>query len=139
MRTPFQVIREMTGKIDESQYLGIAYSRIANIFNRKTQTVDYAKNDYDLFKAIYHASVVNKKGTEYLLAAALGKPIINLITGFVVGKGFKVEFDNPDKIEALTEAETRINDWLEQNMADLYDVIKFHFRDGDICRAPASH
>lgn len=131
MRTPIQVIREMTGKINTQQFLSTLQSGFLRLFGDKDLGVDYARNDYDLFRAIYHASRINNKGREYLLAAALGKPIINITTGFVVGKGFNIEIDNPTKDERIAEAEDRINSWLEENMADLYDVIKFHFRDGD--------
>lgn len=130
-RSPWTVIKEMVGKVDDNRWLDTFSMGIQRIFKNNDLTVDYAKNDYDLFRSIYHASKVNKTGAEYMLAAALGKPIINITTGFVVGKGFKIELDNPDRDKGITEAEDKINEWLEENMADLYDVIKFHFRDGD--------
>lgn len=132
MKHPIRaLISEMTGKVQEDRWLNTLQAGFQRIFGQKELTVDYAKNDYDLFRSIYQASSINKQGREYLLAAALGKPIINITTGFVVGKGFKVELDNPDRNKKLTDLEDRINDWLEVNMADLYDAIKFHFRDGD--------
>ncbi len=132
MRSPGTVIREMLGKVDDQRWLSTFQMGFNRLFGSKEGlTVDYAKNDYDLFRSIYHASKVNGQGQEYLLAAALGKPIINITTGFVVGNGFTIELDNPDRNKGIEDAEAGINDWLEENMADLYDVIKFHFRDGD--------
>lgn len=132
-RSVRQVISETLGKMlpDQFQFPSTFQRGWLGLFRDRDFGVDYRRNDYDLFRSIYHASRVNQHGSEYLLAAALGKPIINITTGFVVGTGFRVEFDNPAKNQDISDAEDKVNEWLEQNMADIYDVIKFHFRDGD--------
>ena len=56
--------------------------------NNKVSEIDYNENNYDLFRAIYYNSTFNTVGVEYQIAAALGKPIVNIAAGYVLGKGF---------------------------------------------------
>ena len=92
---------------------------------------NYERPNYNLTRAIYHNSIVNGEGAEYLLAAALGKPIVNVIAGFVAGRGFKIELDNPNNDANITSAEEDINAWVDENGSDLYDFLRFGYRDGD--------
>ena len=105
---------------------------LLNIFDRpKTSETDYSENNYDLFRSIYHNSVTNGAGGEYLIAAALGKPIIDIAAGYVCGRGFKIELDNPDKDTLVSEAEDDINSWLEDNQRVFFNLTKHGYRDGD--------
>lgn len=120
-----------TGKVNPNSWLTMATSSFWALVNGDKTTVDYTKNDYDLFRAIYHASAVNGRGTEYLMAASLGKPVVNILSGFVVGKGLTINLDNPDGNTAMDDAEAEINAWIVDNMATVYDLVKFTYRDGD--------
>jgi len=119
-------ISEMTGKVNtENSWLTAVYSTFWKMVGSNKTTIDYTKNDYDLFRSIYYASVMNNKGKEYQMAAPLGKPVINILAGYVAGRGVTVSIDDNDDIE------TDINEWLNQNKGILYDFVKFSYRDGD--------
>jgi hypothetical protein len=106
--------------------------------NSDTATVDYTRNDYDLFQSIYWASEMptpnknEKVGKEYILAASLAKPIINSASAFIVGSGYTIELDSPFLTpEQLEAATNEVNDWLEENKHNQLDLTKFGLRDGD--------
>ena len=131
-RTFRQVISEMSGKQTDSWFT----RQVSGLFT-SAQSVDYTRNDYDLYQAIYWASEMptpgkRKVGKEYILAAALAKPIINSATAFIVGNGFGVEleseFHTPDQIEAANKV---LTEWLDDNKHNQLDLVKFGLRDGD--------
>ena len=126
-----RIVREMTGKVDSIRQSGFWFG-VQKIMNRANAvSVNYERNNYDLFRSIYWNSVVNKKGNEYLVAAALGKPIINITAGFVVGRGVTVELENPNQDAVLENIEKDINAWLRKNQGVLYNMAKYTYRDGD--------
>jgi hypothetical protein len=123
-----RAIAEMTGRIKPNSIL--------SAFNLKSfwgadQTVDYARSDYDLFKAVYYAAVYKKKGEEYLLGAGFAKPIINSTAAFTIGNGFRVSLDGADEGTPIEAAENEINDWIGKHVSDFYNLAKYGFRDGD--------
>lgn len=105
---------------------------ILSVFNRdKLTEIDYTENNYDLFRAIYYNSTVNGTGGDYGIAAALGKPIVNIAASYTVGRGFDIQFDNPDNDPLITEAEEQLNVWLKDNQRIIYNLVKHSYRDGD--------
>lgn len=99
--------------------------------NNKITEIDYNENNYDLFRAIYYNSTVNGAGSDYQIAAALGKPIVDIAAGYVLGKGFTIELDNPDGSSLITQCEEEINQWLADNMKFFVDIVRHGYRDGD--------
>ena len=99
--------------------------------NNKITEIDYNENNYDLFRAIYYNSSVNGLGTDYQIAAALGKPIVDIAAGYVLGKGFTVELDNPAGSALIDQCEEEINQWLADNMKFFVDIARHGYRDGD--------
>ena len=51
----------------------IAAAFIVNLFKGRP-TVDYSRNDYDLWRALFYCSVYNNKGAEYIRGSACGCP-----------------------------------------------------------------
>lgn len=94
-------------------------------------TVDLSRSDYDLYRAIYHASVIEKKGKEYLLGAGFAKPIINSTAAFSIGMGFEVSLDGADDGTPIKDAEDDIRKWVKRHGRDWYRMAKFAFREGD--------
>lgn len=99
--------------------------------NNKVSEIDYNENNYDLFRAIYYNSTVNTVGVDYQIAAALGKPIVNIAAGYVLGKGFSVELDNPNNDSLIEQAEDNINQWVKDNEKIFLDIARHGYRDGD--------
>lgn len=97
----------------------------------KITEIDYSENDYDLFRSIYYNSTVNGKGVDYQIAAALGKPIVNIAAGYVLGKGFSVELSNPDGNELISRCEDEINRWIKDNERIFLNMARHSYRDGD--------
>lgn len=124
--------RMRAGKVNETFFA--AWNKITNLWG-KDASVDYSRNDTDLFRSLYFASVYNGKGKDYLLGASLAKPIINAATAFTVGKGFTVDINlrgtNGKKTQKIKDAEEVINDWLQQNHSKIYDWVRHSGRDGD--------
>ena len=124
-----RIVSEMMGKVSESNSL---WSRYLGSFFRPNITVtDYDRNDYDLFRSIYYNSCINGKGDTYQLVAALGKPIVNITAGFVIGRGVKIELENAGSNNLIQEAENEINEWVQKNERHLFNVAKRAYRDGD--------
>lgn len=94
-------------------------------------TVDLSRSDYDLYRAIYHASIINKKGREYILGAGFAKPIINSTAAFSIGLGFDVSLDGADDGTPIKAAEDEIRSWVQSHGRDWYRMAKFAFREGD--------
>jgi hypothetical protein len=100
---------------------------IGRILKRHPEkSVDYTRNDYKLFKAIYYGSKFNSIGGDYLLAAPFGKNIVNALASFTIGSLFEVGI--PDNQAAQDD----INEWVEKNGSLLFDFGKLGFRDGDV-------
>lgn len=89
-------------------------------------TVDYTRNDYDLYRSIYFGAAIGGKGKEYQIGAMFAKPIVNSAAGFAIGDGFTIGLD-----DAYADAEQAINDWLKENHAQILDVVRHELRDGD--------
>lgn len=126
-----QTIAEMTGKVERDRFNGLQKGR--NILFGHDVTVDYARNDYDLFRAIYWASRYNGRGEKYLLGSAFGKPVVNSAAAFVIGLGVGVTVTRrgEESDEATETATEQINEWLRENQATIYDAVKHSYRDGD--------
>ena len=123
-----RAIAEMTGRIKPNSIL--------SAFNLKSfwganQTVDYARTDYKLFRAVYYAAVMDGKGEEYLLGAGFAKPIINSTAAFTIGNGFRVSLDGADEGTPIEAAENDINAWIADHVSDFYNLAKYGFREGD--------
>lgn len=99
--------------------------------NNKITEIDYNENNYDLFRSIYYNSTVNGLGADYQIAAALGKPIVDISAGYVLGKGFTIELDNPEGSTLVSQCEDSINQWLADNMKFFVDIARHGYRDGD--------
>nr|DAV53536.1 MAG TPA: PORTAL PROTEIN [Caudoviricetes sp.] len=97
----------------------------------KITEIDYSENNYDLFRSIYYNSTVNGVGIDYQIAAALGKPIVNIAAGYVLGKGFSVELSNPDGNELISRCEDEINKWIKDNERIFLNIARHSYRDGD--------
>lgn len=123
-----RAIAEMTGRIKPNS--------IMSAFNLKSfwganQTVDYARTDYKLFRAVYYAAIMDGKGEEYLLGAGFAKPIINSTAAFTIGNGFRVSFDGADEGTPIETAENEVNSWIADHVSDFYNLAKYAFREGD--------
>jgi hypothetical protein len=125
------IIQEMIGRIaNNNNGFGAAMKSAMGLW-RTTETVDYSRNDYDLYKGIYYASTVNGKGADYQLGAGFAKGILNSTAAFVIGNGFTVNIDGADTISYHQNAEEKINKWLQDNQGIIYDFDRFSYRDGD--------
>jgi hypothetical protein len=124
------IVAEMTGKVDPAVFDW--WSKRSSLYGTKT-TVNYARNDYDLFRSIYWASCIEGKGGEYLLAAGLGKPIVNSAIAFALGLGFTVgvSIKGTDTTERDQTAAEQLNEWIRLHQAEIYDWGKHAYRDGD--------
>lgn len=123
----FTAISEMLGRVKERT--GIF--SIGSGFWGKDITVDYARSDYTLFDAVYHASVIDKKGFEYILGAGFAKPIINSATAFTIGLNFEISMDGAEDGTPIKAAEDDIRQWIEDHGADWYNMVKYGLRGGD--------
>src|SRR3954454_13599675 len=94
-------------------------------------TVDYSRNDYDLWRALFYCSVYNGKGAEYVRGAGTAKGIVNAAAAFAIGNGFEAHVDGADQIAAHRSAEDRLKAWIEDNDEDIFELAKFAYRDGD--------
>jgi len=94
-------------------------------------TVDYSRNDYDLWRALFYCSVYNHKGAEYIRGAGTAKGIVNAAAAFAIGNGFEAHVDGADQIAAHRSAEDRLKAWIEDNDEDIFELAKFAYRDGD--------
>src|SRR3954454_16204910 len=94
-------------------------------------TVDYSRNDYDLWRALFYCSVYNGKGAEYVRGAGTAKGIVNAAAAFAIGNGFEAHVDGADTIAAHKSAEDRLKAWIEANDEDIFELARFAYRDGD--------
>lgn len=122
-------ISEMFGRIKPNGGSGIF--GIGSNFWGKDITVDYSRSDYDLFNAVYHASVINKKGAEFILGAGFAKPIINATTAFTIGLNFEVSLEGAEPDTPIKRAEDDLRKWIKSHRADWYNLVKYGLRSGD--------
>lgn len=123
------ILSEMIGRI-QSNGLSV-FLKSARGFWGNDITVDYSRNDYDLYKAVYFSSVIGSKGKEYVMGASFAKPIINSTTAFTLGSGLDITVDGSNVIDQHSRAEDKLKQWLQDNYGLIFDFTKFGFRDGD--------
>ena len=126
-----RAISEMFGRVDPKSTFGKIF---ASMWGNDV-TVDYARSDYELFEAIYHASIVRdgkkSKGEDFILGAGFAKPIINATTAFTIGQGFNVTFDDAEKGTPIRAAQDDVAQWIKEHSADFYNLVKYGLRGGD--------
>lgn len=127
----FRTLQEMVGRaLADSGIFG--NSLVWQLYG-SSPSVDYAKVNYTLTKAIFYASEIadpldgQKYGKEYLLGAGFGKPIVNAAAAFTIGKLPEVVSSNKVDDEQIQE----VNLWLEKRKSKLFFGIRNCFRDGD--------
>lgn len=114
--------KAVTGKINQSRVWGRPY--VNSVWTEKT--IDYTKNDYDLYRSIYYGVSINSKAKNMLVGAMFAKAIVNTTAGFALGNGFTVELDDKNK-----DAEQAINEWIDSNKSEILSFIIHGVRDGD--------
>lgn len=92
-------------------------------------TIDYTRNDYDLYKSVYYVSSFNNKGRDMLLGAAFARPIVDVAAGFSIGRGYTVELD--ERIANKDVIEKELNKWCNANQSQILETYKHDLRDGD--------
>lgn len=129
-RTNF--ISEMFGKDTARRGFGSIRTIWSGLFGHKT-TIDYSRNNYELFRVMYYASGARDSGIDetMLLGAGFAKPIINSTVAFAFGQGLSVQLAGADGNEALKAAETDLQEWIDRNYDKIYDWAKYGTRDGD--------
>ncbi len=124
-------ISEMYARVNPQN----SFQKLFHSFFGQDVTVDMSRSDYELFEAIYHASVIKSgrkaKGEEFILGAGFAKPIINATTAFTIGQGFNVTFDNNDKGTPIAAAQDDVKQWISEHSADFYNLLKYALRGGD--------
>lgn len=93
--------------------------------------IDYSRNQYDLWKALYYCSVVNNKGGEYIRGAATAKAIVDATAAFAIGNGFEASIDGADTVPAHRRAQEKLDKWIELCADEIFDLALFAYRDGD--------
>lgn len=123
-------ISEMIGRFVKNRGWSDRYSMTWALYNTDN-SIDFAKCNYWLTRAIYYASEVKDPqsgkyyGKTFLLGAGFGKPIVNSAAAFTIGKMPEVvSEENPDQA-------TDINKWLEDVKSDILFWVRNGFRDGD--------
>lgn len=113
--------RSVMGKVIDS---GVFGQRIrSRLFD--SNTIDYTRNDYDLYQSLYYSSSIGGKGRDMQIGSMLAKPIINSCAGFALGNGFTCEIEGNEK------ATDDINDWILKNQSIILDFFIHGLRDGD--------
>lgn len=130
-RSILSVVKEMIGRaLPESSLFGPNTLRWT--LYTTDNSVDYAKVNYWLTRAIYYASEVQDPvkgswyGKDFVLGASFGKPIVNATAAFTVGKLPEVQSD-----EGSEDQVNEINWWMEQNRGKIFQLARNSFRDGD--------
>lgn len=113
----------ITGKLPDYNVWG----RNQTAFSSTDKTIDYTRNDYDLYRSLYYNVSINGKAKDMLGGAAFVSPIINTTVGFALGLGYTAVLQN----EKYFDVENDINTWLRKNETIIYNTIKHGFRDGD--------
>lgn len=94
-------------------------------------TVDYSRNDYDLWRALYYCSTYNGKGAEYIRGSGTAKAIVNSTAAFAIGNGFEAQVDGADQIASHQAAQDKLKDWIEGDEDEIFELVRFAYRDGD--------
>jgi len=125
-------IAEMFGREKPQQSM---FAKMINSFWGSNVTADYARSDYKLFRAIYHASMIKDgsvtKGEDFILGAGFAKPIINAATAFAIGQGFNVNIENAEKGTSIQAAQDDVNRWIQEHISDFYNFTRYALREGD--------
>lgn len=139
-------IQEMVGRTTQAEE---TYKQVRAKFGlyQNISTFDVSRTSYSLARAIFYANLYTDRktgkeyGSEYLLGAPFGKPIVNIAAGFTVGAPIqiienktttdakKVTVSNSEEKENPTIA--NVNQWLEEQQNTLFTIVRNHFRDGD--------
>ena len=114
--------RTIRGKVGQ----GFFSRNLTNSLWGKSTTIDYVRNDYDLYRSLYFGASINGKGRDMQTGAMFAKAIVNSAAGFAIGDGFKISMD-----EKHAKVEQKINDWIEGNRSAILDVVRHQMRDGD--------
>lgn len=118
--------RTSVGKV--SQTYGM-YSRKWRRLLEADPTIDYTRNDYDLYRSLYYAVSINRKAQDMLVAAMFAKPIINSAAGFVLSGIPTVTFSSD--VANKEELEENINELLQENKSEIISYVIHGLRDGD--------
>jgi hypothetical protein len=121
----------MTGKVSDLAQNGFWFGATRLSRRQNVSGVNYERNNYDLFRSIYYNSCIEKKGLEYQVASALGKPIVLITAGFVIGRGVKIELENPNGNPVIQRIEDDLNKWLKKQQQVMFNMAKYNYRDGD--------
>lgn len=130
-QTIFGSLKEMIGRALANS--GVFGNSLVWQLYSTVPSVDFAKVNYTLTRAIFYASEITdpitgqKYGKEYLLGAGFGKPIVNATAAFTIGKLPEVVSDNEANDDQISE----VNSWFEENKSSLFATVRNSFRDGD--------
>lgn len=134
MKNPLKVIAEMFGRNDPPSGLLKKFRHwFGNLAN--FSSIDYARTNYALTKAIYYASTVKGQdgktyGDKFLLGAVFGKPIVKATAGFAFASPPEVVVKSGGS-KGNKKASDYLNGWIKENWKYLFDNAKWVFRDGD--------
>ena len=126
-----RTIAEMQGKVADVTRTGFWFGSGRFQKRNSISGTNYERNNYDLFRSIYYNSIIEKKGLEFQVAAALGKPIVTITAGFVIGRGVTIGLENPNANPVVQRIEDDLNKWLKKNQRTLFNLAKYNYRDGD--------
>lgn len=92
------IVSEMTGRDDPNTINGTYGGRIKARFGqyKGVSTFDVARTSYALSRAIFYANTYTDRktgttyGSNYLLGAPFGKPIVNIAAGFAIGSPIRI-------------------------------------------------
>jgi len=148
-RNLMSTIAEMIGKIAPVNNWLLKTSMTWDLYSA-SPSVDYSKVNYTLTRAIFYASKVTDNvtrksyGAEYLFGASFGKPIVNSSAAFAFAKMPEISIDKNKKmaeeIVGTTEEQNSgdliytqeyIDEWLDNNEADVFKLCRNSLRDGD--------
>lgn len=126
----WHTVSEMIGRVLEDRGILSSNSFTWSLYT-SDNSIDYAKVNYWLTRAIFYASEVRDPvgggtyGKKFLLGAGFGKPIINSSAAFSLGKLPEVVSDEDSDM-----AES-INHWIDSMKSNLFAWGRNGFRDGD--------
>lgn len=137
------LISEMFGRVPAVDNTFRALSVRFDLWRAK-DSVDFAKVNYTLTRAIFYASVVEAPdgtgtyGREFLYGATFGKPIVNSAAAFAFAKPprVKVAKKNGETLTSVVggspvETEEYLKTWIDDNESDVFKVARNSLRDGD--------
>lgn len=106
---------------------------IWNSMFRGKKTIDDIKNDYSLFRNLYHGTNHGDNHLEpsIFLGSGFVKPIINSTLAYAMGLRFTVKLAGSDDNKALEAIEKELNGVIDKEFGKIYDWLKYGTRDGD--------